>query len=77
LGVIFFAGAWGDSKPYRARQKSVTPNPHEEPCAPDGLKVRSTFESFSGSLCSQREQFLPVANDGLQTTTKAERAKRS
>jgi hypothetical protein len=30
------------------------------------LKCDSTFESFSGSLCSQREQFLLVTKHGSQ-----------
>jgi hypothetical protein len=53
----------GRSKPYRARQKSVTPNQHEEPCDPNGFKVRSTFESLFGSFSSEKEQFYTVAKD--------------
>jgi hypothetical protein len=34
--------------------------------------MRSIPESFSGSLCSQREQLLPVANEGLQIAEAAE-----
>ncbi len=31
---------------------------------------RDALGSFFGSFCSQKEQFLPVANDGWQITRK-------
>jgi hypothetical protein len=66
LGVIFFAGALMRKLPDRARQKSVTPNPHEEPCDPNGLKVRSTFGSLLGTFSSEKVRYRLVANDGSQ-----------
>ena len=50
LGVLFFAGALMRKLPDRARQKSVTPNPHEEPCDPNGFKVRQHFRKSFGYL---------------------------
>ena len=46
FGGDLFCGRVGRLKPYRARQKSVTPNPHEEPCDPNGFKVRQHFRKF-------------------------------
>ncbi|WP_298062658.1 hypothetical protein [uncultured Rikenella sp.] len=35
----------------------------EEPCASNGFKVRSTFESFFGSFFSKKEQSHPVQKE--------------
>jgi hypothetical protein len=60
LGVIFFAGAIRFQITTRARQKSVTPNQYEEPCNPNGFKVRSTFGSSLGPFLSRKGQYPPA-----------------